>query len=278
MQFNFNAANHTPRVAGGSSTIPRGKYPVVLAAAEEKPNSAKTGSYIEASFFVTDGEYRGRKVINRYNTNNPNPTAVEMALNEIAALSLACGVPSWQHFSQLFNRPLILDVDIEEGKWTNPQNGQTRDTQQNRIAGYYTAQGIDATTLAQGGGAPAQQQSAPPAWVNQQQPPAGPAPAPAAMPASAPPWAGGAPAPAPAAAAAPGGAPAPMAGGFPAPAGTGQQPPWNNGGGQPMVQPQQPPWNGQPQQAQPQPQQPPWANGAAQPSPAGPPPWQQGQG
>jgi hypothetical protein len=244
MEMNFNAGQHQARVAGGGTpVIPAGKYPCILGLTEPKATKANDGSYyIEATFFVTDGDQRGRKIIQRYNVQNQNPTTVEMALGELACLSLAVGVPGWNNTDQLCNRPLILDISVEDNPWTD-REGKTREGKQNRIVGYYTAQGVDATSL-QTGTAPAS--------------------APAPTPPTAPQWAGGAPAPAPAAAAGPAFAPAPPPGwGAPAPAPMGQPAGWAQP--QPPVAAPQPaappPWAQQApaQAAAPAMQTPPWA-------------------
>jgi hypothetical protein len=258
MQLNFNAGQHQARVAGGGNpVIPAGKYPAILGTTEGKPTSKNDGGYmIEATFFVTDGEQRGRKIINRYNIQNQNPTTVEMAFGELAALSLAVGVPGWSDTNQLCNRPLILDVSLEEsGPWRDRQGVERPGGKQNRIVGYYTAQGVDATTLQAGNvAAPAQAPTGP-----------------LMPPSAAPPWAAGVQAQVPVAAGVPASAPASMPGYAPAPAAMGAPPPWQ----------QQPQQNGG-MVAPPAPVAPPWAQQApaqaAQPAMGQTPPWATPQG
>lgn len=257
MQFSFNASQHQARVAGGGAPVlPEGKYPAILAHTEPKQTRAQNGDYfIEATFIVTDGEHRGQKIVQRYNVQNSNVTAMDLAFGELACLSLAVGVMQWQDTNQLCNRPLILDIGMEDGRpWRDQQGNERPGNKQNRIRGYYTAQGVDATTLGQ---AP--------------QPAA--APAQAAPYATAPqPWAAPAPAQAPAAAGAPAFAAAPPWAGQPAAAPAPTAPT--------AAQPQQPPWGAPTQPAAGA--MPPWGNpaGGAAPAAAAPaaPPWAQPQG
>lgn len=134
--------------------LPKGDYLSMAIASELKPNSKRTGDYLQITFEVIDGPYKGRKVWDRLNIRNANKTAEKIAMEQLNALCLATGVMHLQDSEQLHNIPVTIKVDIEAGK-----DGYD---DQNRVKGYVAA----------GGAQPQAQAAAPRA--------AAPAPAPAA--------------------------------------------------------------------------------------------------
>ena len=70
--------------------IPAGKYLAVITESESKPNKAGTGSYLQLTFQVIEGEYKNRFLWARLNLDNPNQTAVKIAL--ALADAFGCGV------------------------------------------------------------------------------------------------------------------------------------------------------------------------------------------
>ena len=223
-QFAFNATDFDPSTGAGS-VWESGIYGVQITNSEFKETKAKTGWMLVLTMTATDPEMRGKTIAARLNVNNPNATAVEIAMRELSAICHVVGVLNMQDTQQLHGRPFKINVEKVPRSDDPTKEG-------NNIIGYLD---INGNPPGKGGaGAPAAPaaptapaQPAAPAPAAQ---PAAPAPAPAAAaPAAgqpAAPWAGGAPAPAPApAAAAP--APAPAAA---APAPTGDAganvPPW----------------------------------------------------
>ena len=164
--FNFNAFQHDPE--GGGGVIGPGRYPAVIHETAMKPTKANDGTILSITFRVAQGPNTGRKLTETFNVQNKNPTAVQIAMNELAAIGIACGVPQIADTAQWHGRPLIIDVTVEEradGK------GQA-----NRIAGYFDVNGQAPTKGAQQG-APAgfqpQQQTPPPQQPAPQTPPQG---------------------------------------------------------------------------------------------------------
>jgi hypothetical protein len=217
-QFNFNAYQYDPSGSGG--TWDEGKHHVYISESAIRPNKANTGTLLELTFKGASGAMAGRQLRNTYNIANPNPQSVEIAMNELSAIGIACGRPQIQDSAQWHGAQLVIDTVQEDRNDGKP--GKV-----SRIVGYFdmqgqapTKQGAQQTPPPQ---APAQQQTPPPAQQPappppQQQAPVQPQPnpnggapwetqqAPASAPpaGAAPPWQqGNAPSPQPGAAAAP---------------------------------------------------------------------------
>lgn len=107
----FNAAEIEP--TGSYDPIPAGWYKVVFTSAEEKPTKAQTGSYLQLSVEVIEGEHQGRKLVERLNLNNPNQTAVEIAQRTLSAICRAIGVMTPRDSSDLLNKPLMAKVAVK---------------------------------------------------------------------------------------------------------------------------------------------------------------------
>jgi len=114
------------------SAIPAGQYVVIATASEEKATKTGTGSYLQFTFEVLDGPYKGRKLWARLNLRNPNTTAVEIAQRELGAICRAVGVIKPAQSAELHNKPLMVEVDVEK---------DDRDRQNNVIKKYMPASG-----------------------------------------------------------------------------------------------------------------------------------------
>ena len=104
----FDANNVEP--AGDFEPIPAGKYLAVITESGMKPTKAGTGSYLQLTFQVIDGEYRNRLLWARLNLDNPNDTARKIAQGELSAICRAVGVLSPNDSVELHNLPLVINV------------------------------------------------------------------------------------------------------------------------------------------------------------------------
>jgi hypothetical protein len=131
----FGAAFDATKVepATGFDPIPRGRYLSCIEKSEMKTTRDGYGQYLELAFKVLDGEYSGRVVFARLNLVNQNPKATEIAYREFSALCRACGVLQVQDSAELHSRPLIIQVELENGQ---DKNGNPR--QNNVIKAYYS--------------------------------------------------------------------------------------------------------------------------------------------
>lgn len=108
--------------------IPAGKYLAVITESEIKPNKAGTGSYLQFTFQIIEGEYKGRFLWARLNLDNPNATAVKIARGELSAICRAVGVMQPKDSVELHDLPLTISVKCKK----RPDTGEI----QNEIKGY----------------------------------------------------------------------------------------------------------------------------------------------
>jgi Protein of unknown function (DUF669) len=103
--------------------IPAGKYPAAITDSEMKPTKAGTGKYLQLTFEVIDGPYKGRKLWARLNLDNPNAQAVQIAQAELSAICRAVGVLAPNDSLDLHNLPLLVQVKVvkrqDSGELTN---------------------------------------------------------------------------------------------------------------------------------------------------------------
>ncbi len=153
--IDFNSEEHEPR--SGFDTIPAGKYKVVVTDSEEKPTKKGDGSYIQFTLEIIEGEYKGRKLWDRLNLNNPNPQAVEIAKGTLSALCRAAAVKHLKDTTQLHDIPVVAKVAAK----MDQQAGEVR----NEIKGYEPASGVTLAGAQPGAGKtpPAKPDTAP--WL-----------------------------------------------------------------------------------------------------------------
>ncbi len=208
-QLNFDASQVAPQEA--VEALPPAWYTAQITESEMKENSLKTGHYLQLVLQIIDGQYKGRKIFDRLNLNNPNAQAVEIAYRQLSAIAHAVGVLKVADSQQLHGKPLQVRLKLRPA--TTTPDGKTYEAS-NDVSGYRAVEGsVSASSPA-----------AAPAWASQGAAPAAAPAAPAAAPAAAA-WAPPA-APAAPAAAAPAAAPAAPAA---AAAATGGVPPWAQG-------------------------------------------------
>ena len=152
MELNgFNAAAIEP--AQTYEPLPAGNYSAVIVESEEKPTKAMTGSYLQLGLEIVEGQYAGRKLIDRLNLNNPNQIAVEIAQRTLSAICHATGVMTPKDSSELHDKPLVVKVAVKAA------DGQY--SASNEIKGYSGAKTNGAATAAP---AAAPQAAAAPPW------------------------------------------------------------------------------------------------------------------
>ncbi len=108
----FNASEIDPSF--GFEPIPAGKYLAAITDSEEKPTKKGNGSYLELTFQVLEGAYKGRLVWSRLNLDNPNAESVKMARGELSAICHAVGVMAPRDSVELHNIPLIITVGVKK--------------------------------------------------------------------------------------------------------------------------------------------------------------------
>ena len=145
--LNFNA--HEVEPATDFEPIPAGKYIAIITGSEMKPTKAGTGSYLELTFQIIDGEHKGRLLWIRLNLDNPNQLAVQIARAELSAICRATGVMAPKDSCELHDLPLQIAVKCKKRKDT----GEIA----NEVKGYARKEAA--------AGQPQQQETNTPPWV-----------------------------------------------------------------------------------------------------------------
>ena len=108
--------------------VPAGKYPAAITESEMKATKAGTGNYLQLTFQIIEGDFKGRHLWSRLNLDNPNDLAVKIARAELSAICHAVGVMAPGDSSELHDLPLQISVKC----------GKRSDTDEivNEIKGY----------------------------------------------------------------------------------------------------------------------------------------------
>jgi hypothetical protein len=110
--------------------IPAGKYIAAITESEMKPTKSGSGSYLQLTFTILEGEFKNRVLWARLNLNNPNATAVKIARSELSAICHAVGVLSPKDSVELQNLPLRITVKLKKredtGELTNEIKGYAK--------------------------------------------------------------------------------------------------------------------------------------------------------
>jgi hypothetical protein len=122
----FNANEIEP--SADFDPLPAGKYLAAITESEMKDTKAGTGQYLQLTFQVLDGPYKGRFLWARLNLNNPNATVVKIARAELSAVCRAVGVMAPSDSVDLHNLPLVVSVKCKK----RPDTGEIA----NEIGGY----------------------------------------------------------------------------------------------------------------------------------------------
>jgi uncharacterized protein DUF669 len=98
--------------------LPPGRYVVQIVNSEMRPTKDGMGQYLWLELDVLEGEHAGRKLFDRLNLVNANPTTVEIAQRTLSAICHATGLMQVDDSEQLHLIPLIADVKVQP-----PKNG-----------------------------------------------------------------------------------------------------------------------------------------------------------
>lgn len=98
--------------------LPPGRYVVQIVNSEMRPTKDGMGQLLWLELDVLEGECAGRKLFDRLNLVNANPTTVEIAQRTLSAICHAVGKMQVDDSEQLHLIPLIADVRVQP-----PKNG-----------------------------------------------------------------------------------------------------------------------------------------------------------
>lgn len=109
----FDATKVDPKTA--FTPVPAGRYVAVIIESKNKPNKAGTGTYLEFTFQVVEGQFKGRLVWTRLNLQHITPKVVELARAELSSICHAAGVLRPKDSRDLHNRPMTIVVSEKSG-------------------------------------------------------------------------------------------------------------------------------------------------------------------
>ena len=112
----FDAQNVDPNFS--FPPIPAAKYLAVITESMMKPTKAGGAQYLQITFQVLEGEFKGRTLWARLNLDNANATTVRIARAELSAICRAVGVMAPKDSVELHNVPLVLTVGLKKRKDT----------------------------------------------------------------------------------------------------------------------------------------------------------------
>lgn len=147
---NFDASTVDPTKP--IDLLPPGKYVVQIVASEMRVTKDGMGQYLWLELDVLEGECAGRKLFDRLNLVNNNPSTVEFAQRTLSAICHATGRMQVQDSEELHLIPMLADVKVQP-----PKNGYGESNSVRYVA---LEQGAPAPAPAQ---RPAAQQAARPA-------------------------------------------------------------------------------------------------------------------
>ena len=106
MSFNSNDFAERTHV----SVVPPGWYVMQIVDSKIVPTKTPGCARLNLQFKILQGDFAGRMVFQGYNVKNANPVAVNIAMEELAELSKAVGVPVWNDTEQLHGIPFNMKV------------------------------------------------------------------------------------------------------------------------------------------------------------------------
>lgn len=106
----FDATQVEPVTA--YEVLPPGKYLAQIVNSEMRPTKDGMGQYLFLEIDILEGQYTGRKLFDRLNLSNPNPSAVEIAQRTLSSICRAVGRLQVNNSEQLHLVPFTVDVKV----------------------------------------------------------------------------------------------------------------------------------------------------------------------
>lgn len=113
--------------------IPEGTEVRMKCTEAEDKETSSGGEMIAAVFVITEGEHKGRKIWQNFNTVNKSEKAQNFGRRMVAGWARACGKPNAKNTDELLEKQFWAKLGIEKG------TGQYKD--KNVIASYLMPEG-----------------------------------------------------------------------------------------------------------------------------------------
>lgn len=112
------------------SALPSGEYPALITDSTVKQTKAGTGTYLELTYQIVDGPYKGRQLWARVTLSNPNATATQIGQQHLAQLRHATGQMQLQDSQQLHNIPHLIRVEHKPATGAYGESNEVREYKQ----------------------------------------------------------------------------------------------------------------------------------------------------
>lgn len=132
-QFQFDTSSVAPR-ENSYALLPAGEYVGQVTDSEINPLKSGNGTGLKLTFTILQEGYNGRKLFANLNVKHTNPTAEQIAQQQLRELCEAVGLATMRDTAELHNKPVKLRVKIREDK-----SGQYEP--QNEVVGFKPAAG-----------------------------------------------------------------------------------------------------------------------------------------
>ena len=107
------------RQLGGNATptdlLPKGDYQAQVVDSAVVPTASGSGEMLKLTFEVIAGEFRRRRIVERFNIVNANATAQRIAQQMLARLCTAAGRAGIADSDELHGIAVMIRVDIRPG-------------------------------------------------------------------------------------------------------------------------------------------------------------------
>ena len=119
-ELNFDANQVPPSTP--FEPVPADTYRAHITESEVKKTKDGKGRYLQFTWEILDGPYKGRKFWDRLNIVNANATAQEIAQRALSAVCHATGVLRLTNSAQLHHKPVMVKVTVKQSQGYEPQN------------------------------------------------------------------------------------------------------------------------------------------------------------
>jgi len=109
--LNFDATSVQPN--DSFAPIPAGSYIAQITDSSIKPTKSGTGTMLNLTWTILDGQFANRKVFDRINVQNANPEAEKIGQRQLSSICHATGVMKLQDSNQLHGKPVKITVKIQ---------------------------------------------------------------------------------------------------------------------------------------------------------------------
>ncbi len=111
-------------VSGDFSPLPKGLYAVTITESEIKPTSNGNGTLLTLKLVVDEGKYRNRILFDNLCVQHTNLTAQGIAQTRLKQICEAVSVKKLQDTSQIHDKALMVNLDVEFDKFQSDKTGQ----------------------------------------------------------------------------------------------------------------------------------------------------------